>query len=85
VPYGIAFPADLQAVAVVFDLVDPLGADRHLIGARRDEGAGEAGGVGHVARIAVRRGDCQHTASVCFAAMGRKRLFQALVPLLRPR
>jgi hypothetical protein len=37
-PHRIAVPADLQAVAVVFDLMDPVWAGRRLVGARWDAG-----------------------------------------------
>jgi hypothetical protein len=44
-PHGIAFPADLQPVTVVFDLVDPIGPARRLGGEGGDAGSNEPVGA----------------------------------------
>jgi hypothetical protein len=36
--YGVAIAADLHAVAIVLDLMHPVGASRRLVGAGRDAG-----------------------------------------------
>jgi hypothetical protein len=48
---GKALPADLEAIAVMLDLVDPARPGRRLEGARRDAGRDVADGRGHFALI----------------------------------
>jgi hypothetical protein len=45
-PHRVALPPDLEAIAVVLDLVHPIGAGRRLGGARRDAGQDEPVGTG---------------------------------------
>jgi hypothetical protein len=44
--HGVTLAADLKSIAVVLNLVDPVGTGGHLVGERRDAGQDEVPGLG---------------------------------------